>query len=109
MNVPHASAHTSKISVSHIYCIRVILLFSTIGANLLQMAKNKSHFFAKLVKECGAKDSQPKSQKRYILVVFKKTRLQYSIITKIMFYNLLYNTLSRFYLITSNYTVFLIK
>ena len=42
--------------------VRVILLFFTIGANFLQMTKNNSHVFAKLAKEFGDKDSQPKHQ-----------------------------------------------
>ena len=42
--------------------VRVILLFFTIGANFLQMAKNNSNVFAKLAKEFGDKESQPKHQ-----------------------------------------------
>ena len=44
--------------------VRVIVLFFAIGANLLLMAKNKSHVFAKLAKEFGNKDSQPNRRKR---------------------------------------------
>ena len=35
--------------------VRAIVLFFAIGANLFQMAKNKSHVFAKLAKEFGGK------------------------------------------------------